>query len=211
VTGQIDIASQLPTITESVTITGPGADQLTIDAGDGADNTFATGDGYRIFDIDDGDNNNEIDVTLSEMTLTGGDALNGIDGDSLLSNAKHSGVIQTAENLTILESTVSGNATGTGGITTSFSWSGDGGDGVFSSSGNLVITDSSISGNVTGAGGDAIGYYGPFIFFYSGGDGGSGGGIASSGSLTITSSLISSRIRCSRSRCEISDCQSVFI
>ena len=48
VTGTIDIASQLPTITDNVTINGAG--QITIDAGNGTDNTFNTQDGYRIFD-----------------------------------------------------------------------------------------------------------------------------------------------------------------
>jgi hypothetical protein len=197
VTGTINIASQLPTITDTLTISGPGEALLTVDAGDGADNTFATGDGYRIFDIDDGDNNNEIDVTLSGLTLTGGDTANGIDDVSSPTNAEDGGAIRTAENLTIIDTTVADNATGSGGNATS---SGDGGNagnggGVFSSSGNLVITNSTISGNETGDGGDAKGvYYTPPLpvpHYYIAGNGGSGGGSVSSGNLTITGSLIS--------------------
>ena len=70
VTGTINLASQLPTITQPLTITGPGADLLTLDAGDGADNTFGTGDGYRIFRITGAET---LDVEISGLTLTGGD------------------------------------------------------------------------------------------------------------------------------------------
>ncbi|QDT69833.1 hypothetical protein MalM25_27750 [Planctomycetes bacterium MalM25] len=52
-------------ISDSVTITGPG---VTIDAQDGTDRVFGTGDGHRIFQIV---GNSE--VTLTGLTLTGGD------------------------------------------------------------------------------------------------------------------------------------------
>ena len=45
----INLTSQMPTITDDVTITGPGQSLLKIDAGNGTDNTFATGDGFRMF------------------------------------------------------------------------------------------------------------------------------------------------------------------
>ncbi len=47
---------------------------LTIDAGNGTDNTFNTGGGFRIFNIDDG-TTTEIAVTLRGLTHTGGDHL----------------------------------------------------------------------------------------------------------------------------------------
>ena len=37
----IDLASQLPDVTDAVTITGPGADLLTIDAGNGTDGVLS--------------------------------------------------------------------------------------------------------------------------------------------------------------------------
>ena len=183
----IDLGSQLPTIIDSLTITGPGQDLLTLDAGNGADNTFATNDGYRIFNIDN-DSASLIDVTLSALTLTGGDtakgadSLNGGTGDS-------GGAIRSLENLAIFDSTISGNATGAGG-NPSYPYGtgglGGNGGGIYSSSGNLTITDSTISGNATGTGGEGGYPYG------TGGTGGKGGGIYSSnGNVTISNSNIS--------------------
>ena len=53
VDGTINLGSQLPTITEGVTI--DGTNQITLDAGDGDDDVFGNGDGFRIFSISDGD------------------------------------------------------------------------------------------------------------------------------------------------------------
>ena len=190
VPGTIGLASQLPTITEGLTITGPGQDLLTLDAGDGADNTFATGDGYRIFDIDDGDSNNDIDVEISGLTLTGGDAAKGVWvlGDEDGEDGEDGGAIRTRESLTLLDSNVSGNAAGDGGGVEG----GDGGDGggIFSfGGGTLTITGSTISGNTTGDGEDNFVNYPDS----NGGSGGKGGGIFSfgGGTLTITGSTIS--------------------
>ena len=83
VNGTIALASQLPTITDDLTISGPGQDLLTLDAGGGTDPDRA-GDGYRLFNIDDGNNNNQIDVEISGLTLTGGDvASDGLGGASV--------------------------------------------------------------------------------------------------------------------------------
>ena len=68
----IVITSQLPTITDALTITGPGANLLSIDAQAGGDNVF-DGNGFRIFEVSDGDSRSSIDVSISGLTLTGGD------------------------------------------------------------------------------------------------------------------------------------------
>ena len=86
------------TITDAVTIDATAlASGLTIDAGNGTDNTFNTGDGYRIFNIDDG-TASQIDVQLRGLTLTGGDVTG------------FGGAILSRENLTLTSSTLSGNA-----------------------------------------------------------------------------------------------------
>ena len=68
----IIITSQLPTITNALTITGPGANLLSIDAQAGGDNVF-DGIGFRIFEVNDGDLSSSINVSISGLTLTGGD------------------------------------------------------------------------------------------------------------------------------------------
>lgn len=59
-------------ITDAVTITGAGQHVMRIDAGDNS----------RVFNIDDGDedNDNDADVELSGMTLMGGNATDGVGG-----------------------------------------------------------------------------------------------------------------------------------
>jgi len=129
----IALASQLPAIIDDLTVTGPGQGWLTIDAGNGVDDTINTGDGFRVFLIDDGFSGNQIDVTLSGMTLTGGDSLD------------TGGAIFNTENLTIQTSTIADNAS-----RGSFS----AGGGVFVSSlGEVTISDSTISGNHASFGG----------------------------------------------------------
>jgi len=94
----IAIDSQLPTLNASIFINGPGADLLTIDAGNGTDGIFNTGDGYRIFLI-----SSIADVSISGMTLTGGDT--GFFG----------GAIANSGNLSITNSALTGNASGAQG------------------------------------------------------------------------------------------------
>ena len=132
VTGTIDLASQLH-IFQPVTITGPGAEQLTIDAGDGADNTFATGDGYRIFTI--GSSASNFDVEISGLTLTGGDTADtGID---------LGGAIRSHENLTITSSTIVRNSSGNRG-------------GAISNADSLTVIASTIERNHSGSHGGGI-------------------------------------------------------
>ncbi len=117
-------------ITDSLTIdAGNLAGGLTIDAGDGTDDTFATGDGIRIFNIDDGDNGSNLDVMMVGLTLTGGD-----------SDDRIGGAIRTLENLSLTASKISGNSI-------LESWFVAEGGGIYIRYGNLSLTDSSISEN----------------------------------------------------------------
>ncbi|TWT88793.1 hypothetical protein Mal64_22810 [Pseudobythopirellula maris] len=182
------LSSQLPTIARSVVIVGPGQQLLTIDAGYGADNTPATGDGFRHFNIDDGQEGLFRDVTLSGMTLTGGDTARGV---GFANPGESGGAIFSRESLTLLSTSVTGNATGDGadGVDMADGGSGGNGGGIYST-GKLTISGSTISGNTTGGGGDG-GDSGGGGFGGDGGMGGIGGGINSTGPLTITDSTIS--------------------
>ncbi len=159
----ITIGSQLPTINNSITITGPGANLLTIDADNGTDNAFGTADGYRIFQVDDG-SDAVISVTISGLRLTGGD-LNSPVFDSgggailnqeflnlfdvaLLNNASsgRGGAIDNGSTavLVIASSTLAGN------LAASRAGGGIRNDGV------LIVTDSTFSGNSAALDGGGI-------------------------------------------------------
>jgi len=109
-TGQIGINDDL-------TITGPGADQLTIDGGAAS----------RLFHIT-GSPGNLSDVNLSGLTLTNGQARQG-------------GAIKNREaNLTVAETNITGNTATSNGDNAN-------GGGIHHQNGDLTITDSTISGN----------------------------------------------------------------
>jgi hypothetical protein len=78
--------------------------------------------------------------------------------------------------MTIAESTVAANSTGTGGI-----GSAGGSGGGISNNGTLTIINGTVSGNTTGNGGDDTAGLG--------GNGGDGGGVANQGSLLETAAL----------------------
>jgi len=111
-------------ITDSLTITGPGANLLTIDAS-GSDPTPATknGDGARIFNIDNGNNSTFLDVSVSGVCLTGGDAGSG------------GGAILSVENVLLTEVVIRGNAAVRGG-------------GIASRFGGLSLVNSTVANNV---------------------------------------------------------------
>ena len=122
------------TIASSVSVIGPGADLLTIDAGNGEDGLFATGDGDPVIYIYDGTEPALVDVDISGLTITGGDA------NRNLSNA--GGGVNNREELTLREVHIVRNAAhGGGGL---------------HSSGNVTLLDSTISGNVAIAVGGGI-------------------------------------------------------
>ena len=152
----INISSQLPTITEELTITGLGADLLTIDAQGGGDDIL-DGNGFRIFEVNDGDAGSSIDVSISGLTLTGGD------------NNDFGGAISNFENLTLDGVAIVGNRSVFGGgvsndlsgrLTLSNSTiannevSQDGG-GIFNG-GELSATNVTISGNSAAINGSGI-------------------------------------------------------
>ena len=170
----IDLVSQLPDVTDDVTITGPGADLLTIDAGNGTDGQFNTNDGFRIVNIDDGDDSNEIDVELSGLTLTGGDA------------ATSAGAIFNNENLIVTDSTITGNAGfGGGGINSG---------GYAQDDSTLTIIRSTISGNDASYGGGVYNVGTVTLADSTISDNttfGDGAGLANFNTTTVTNSTIS--------------------
>ena len=109
--GTIVLTSGELQVANDVTIVGPGANLLTIDGKNAS----------RIFDVDDGNSHTAI-VAISGLTLTRGNA-----------GTANGGAIFNAEDLTLTNSTLSGNtATGGGGIC---------------NSGMLAMTDCTVSGN----------------------------------------------------------------
>ncbi|MGD9635508.1 MAG: choice-of-anchor Q domain-containing protein [Pirellulales bacterium] len=91
-------------ITDSLTISGPGADQLTIDAG-GNDPTpdADNADGSRVLNIDDEDPLSQLDVVLRGLTISGGD----VDG--------FGGGVFSAESLEVRRVAVVDNQASSGG------------------------------------------------------------------------------------------------
>ena len=86
-------------ITDSLTIEGPGANLLTIDAsGNDLTPDQNNGDGSRIFRVDDGVSGASINATISGLALTGGDV------------ADRGGAILSRENLTLIASDVYDNS-----------------------------------------------------------------------------------------------------
>lgn len=142
-------------ITDSVTISGTGASSLTID-GDGSS---------RVFYLYNGSAN--LNITLSGMTITGGSASHG------------GGILNLDENLTLVDSVVTGNfASGKGGglfadgfnmtltilrSEISGNTASDDGGGIYveDTGGLLTIEDSTISGNQAGGDGGGIYFYDP--------------------------------------------------
>ena len=180
-------------ITDDLTITGPGANLLTIDAS-GNDPTPDVDDGLgsRVFRIDDGNTSTQIDVTLSGLTLTGGDV------------AGQGGAILSRENVTLRSCIVTGNAsrgTGSGGggiysregaltvlATTIANNSavggrGNNGGGILAYEGEVVVIDSSIENNSGLSGGGVFVRFGRLTIFgstFTGNSSNSGGAIHSS-------------------------------
>ncbi len=189
VTGTITLTSGQLEISQSLTITGPGATSLFING------NYA---GVNVFEIDSG-----ATVSISGVTIenaAGGNGGSGIanSGTLTLTNSTVSGTgseapygeggINNSGTLTVTNSTISGNYGPNGGginnsgtlTVTNSTFSGNngfspgGGGGIFNGSfGTATVTNSTFSGN-------------------SGGRSGHGsGGISNSGTLTVTNSTFS--------------------
>ncbi len=180
-------------ITHSVTIVGPGANLLTIDAS-GNDPTPDTIDfkGSRIFEIDDGSSSSYLDVSVRDLSLVGGD-VNGyggailnhenltVSGVNILSNSATtgSGIAHYDAHLRVLDSDVSQNLSASAAI--------------FAKNGDVVIERSSISDNIDTVGiGVVVADGGNVAISYSTLSGNTGGSAVNAfdGSLRIDHSRV---------------------
>ena len=186
VTGTIALTSGELVITNSLTISGPGATNLAV-SGNSA---------RRVFRI----SAPGATVTISGLTICNGKSADGIDGDQwsggpALSPGGDGGGILSLGALTLERCHVTGNHTGRGGWS-SFTHdpvgydgtAGGSGGGVFCSN-DLTAIACTFSGNTAGDGGvggdsllGGVGSQGG-----SGGAGGAGGGICALGSVTLIS------------------------
>jgi CSLREA domain-containing protein len=118
-------------IARNLTINGPGANLLTIDASASDPTPFTNnGDGSRVFKIDDGNFATLKTVSISGLKLTGGDTSAQGGGGGLLS----------LERLTLSHSTVTGNSSRAEQF--------GGGGGISSRYGNLTVVNCIVSNNV---------------------------------------------------------------
>jgi parallel beta-helix repeat protein/predicted outer membrane repeat protein len=191
-------------ITASMTISGPGANLLSIDAtGNDPTPTMDNGDGSRVFNVSNNNAPSLIDVSISGLTLTGGDA-----------DVNGGGAIRSTENLTVADCTISGNhATLGGGIicrneltvpssliiqrtTISGNTASNGGGGVSANYSHLQLLDSHVSGNTTGMNGGGLNtFYGDAqvqrTTFTNNSAGTQGGGISTGfGEFVLEDSII---------------------
>ncbi len=186
VTGTINLTGALPDLTRSVSIEGPGPDQLTV--------RRDTGGSYRIFTVGSG-----TAVVLSGLTITNG-------AGSLVG-----GGISNRGTLTLNNSTVSDNRASSGGGIHNFNSgtltltnstlsgnlvSGSGRGGGISNSGTVTLASSTLSGNgATDSTGGGIRNAGTLTVISSTLSGNfafkDGGGINNTGTLILTSSTLS--------------------
>jgi CSLREA domain-containing protein len=172
VNGTITLSSALPGLSSDMTISGPGANLLSVSRDSGAATRF------RIFTVTSG-----VTVSISDLTVTGGLTADGTSA----SNGVEGGGILNSGTLILTGVSVVANQTGKGGDISSGSGNINGGDGGgIYNLGTLSITNSIISSNQTGKGGNSSG-----TSLNSGGTGGNGGGIHNQGTLTLTNSTIS--------------------
>ncbi|MEZ6072234.1 MAG: choice-of-anchor Q domain-containing protein [Pirellulales bacterium] len=190
-TGTIDLSLGELLIDKDLTVAGPGAQALTIDAS-GSDVSRYGGDGSRIFNIDDGTTNQDSQITISGLTLTGGDPngtelairsseslllADAIVRDNVTSSAKDGGGIWSNGTLVIRQSTISGNTTGLVNREYFVPFQDGNGGGIWSQ-GTLALYDSFVTDNSVG---DSYGYSSLTR---------NGGGIWASGSIVISNSEI---------------------
>ena len=181
-TGTITLTSALPAINQGVTITGPGANQLTIDGG-GAYQVFAIGtsaitsasiSGLTVANGKASTTGGAIDVVSGTLMVTGCAFTNNSATSSTTSSG---GAIFASGALTVSGSTFSGN-------TASY----DGGA-IYNATGPTTVTGSTFSGNSALYGG-AINGYGAAMTVtdstFSGNSATEGGAILAAAASTIT-------------------------
>ena len=184
VSGTITLTSGGLAVFKNVTISGPGADQLSIDV---TSSPIHLQSGFYVAAI----------ATISGLTIrNGADGIDNLGGTLTVKNCVISGnsiygIYNTTPEFgtvtaTILSTTVSGNSGG--GISTQ--------PAIFSGGATVTITDCTISGNFSSPGGGGINGYATSLSVanstISGNSTpGSGGGISVSGGLVIENSTIS--------------------
>jgi predicted outer membrane repeat protein len=156
--GTIHLTSQLPAISTNLVLDGPGASVITVNGGNHS----------NVFTIKNGEQ-----VLIENLTITGGSATSGSDGDG--------GGILNNGTLTILDCVIIGNTAGSGGG--------------IESGGLLTITNSTLSGNVAaGLGGGIYSFASLYISgsTISGNSAPYGAGVANQDhQTTVTSSTFS--------------------
>ncbi len=170
VVSPITLTSAELVISKNLTIQGPGANLLTVQRSTAIGTPI-----FRVFNI------GSATVTISGLTIANGNTADGAAGGGN-PGVNGGGIINTGT-LTITNSSITGNLTGSGGSNGSgIGGPGGNGGGIYNS-GTLTVTNSTISGNRTGPGGNG-GASG------TGGKGGSGGGIANTGTLSVVNSTL---------------------
>ncbi len=162
----ITVSTELPSLSSQLTISGPGANLLTIQrsASPGTPR-------FRIFNI-----NQPGPMTIAGLTITNGLTEIGVPRNE---GAMGAGILNNGT-LTLINLVVTGNITGQGGDGQGATPGRGGAGGGIANFGSLVIVGSTISSNSTGTGGNG-----------TGGSGGFGGGIANFGIVTLTNCTIS--------------------
>jgi CSLREA domain-containing protein len=143
-------------ITDDVSIEGLGTEQLTVDAS-GNDPTpdEDNGDGSRIFNVNDNELNNQLDVRLNDLRLTG--AANAIFSSEKLTldqliitgnggRAFGGAIFQAYGEFTLRNSTITNNRADRGG-------------GIHLRESQAIIENSRISGNIAGGAGGGVYIY----------------------------------------------------
>jgi hypothetical protein len=142
VTSPITLTTADLVIDKNLTITGPGANLLTVERSSLAGTPL-----FRIFTINSG-----LTVTISGLTVTNG-FINAQGGGILVAG----GFPPDISTLTVTNSTISGNSAGGGG------------GGIYNSEGTVTLTNSTISGNQTKDGGGIYNDGNSSIFINGGG------------------------------------------
>ncbi|MFL6285636.1 MAG: Calx-beta domain-containing protein [Pyrinomonadaceae bacterium] len=162
VNGTINLTSALPDLSKSITISGPGAAQLTVRRN--------SAEPYRIFVVSPA-----VNVSISGLTVSNGQA-----PPATVTDAPGGGGIYNAGGLTLSDVIVSNNSVPSSPWPVPFTPFVMQGGGGIQNDGVLTMTDCDITGNSTGSG----------VNGNSNVSGGNGGGIFNTGTLAMTGSSV---------------------